>query len=233
MSEVATNPKDIQKYIEATYRQVLNDVDVEAAETAKTKTIKARKAALAKAIKTLDFDTLEQVEKVLTEYVANIATITPEARALTPSEVLTLAEEYERFLTGSEFLAVRRETIKEIFFGHFDTVNGPNTNGEYEVPETGKVFKREGAGRTDPQVDVDSLRDALLVHPSLKVSDVFETVEVPEQIIPAHTEEVFTEEALIKAAARHPELLDVIATVLVPGKQKVEKFVVRPISDKK
>ncbi|AEQ21057.1 conserved hypothetical protein [Rhodococcus phage E3] len=222
---------DIQKYVNAALSTVLASIEAEERDTeAEAKsTIASRKKALAKAVKSLDVDTLERVEKTFVDYVPNLATIDPElVEELNEEQQLAIGEEYVRYQQAKEFLEVRHAALKELVFGHVDATVGAHENGEIKLPQIGKVLRREGAGRTDPIVDTAVLRRSL---PTDVVGEIFETVEIPEQLIPAHTEEVFSEENLIAVAARRPEIFAVIREALIPGKQKTEKFVVRDLNE--
>lgn len=212
--------------VAATYRKLVAKVDAgQTADIARRSTIATRKAELAKAIASLDVEALAQVEQTFAEYVPNIATISAEdAPELTHEQVVALAAEYVRHQRVSEFLEVRKATIKGLVFQHFDNTVGTNVNGELPVPEVGKVLKREGAGITDPELNLDKLRAAL----GADAEKVFVEVYVPEQIIPARIEQTFSEEALINLAATKPEILDgAIRDSLIPGKAKTSKFIMR------
>lgn len=193
-------------------------------------TIATRKAALKKAVADLDMERLGALGRKMSGYIDKISTPdVVEPRPLTPLEAFNLMEEYADLREISEFLVVRRETMKDLVFGAIDAENSAKgldpevTNGEIPVPGLGKSFRKEGAGRTDPDLDEKKL---------MKVLDPEDVAKVfREEVVPATTITVLDEERLLRLAQEKPEVMEKIRDALVPGKPKSPRFVVRDLAE--
>lgn len=212
------------------FDDLVRHADEAVAETQRARTIAQRKQAWLDAVATFDVEKLVELQGKMQGYVDKMVRIeSAEPRALTAEEVVALGAEYVDYLDIAEFLAVRKDTIRDYVYAHLDETVGEDRSGEIPVPEVGKVFKREGCGRTTPGVDVDRLRELL----GADYEQCLEVTEVPEQVIPAHTEVAFSEEKLMALAARKPEVLEALRQSLIPGQRKTPRFVVRPYKEKK
>lgn len=209
------------------FKDAVAEVNETATEVAKKSTIATRKQAWVDAIQTLDLDTLEKLDSDMSTYVDQVVTIdTDTPRSLEHEEIVSLMQEYIRFEAISEFLATRREKFKELAFLHLDQVAGPGEAGAIAVPSLGRQFKREGGGRGEPTLNLEKLIKEL----GEDAGKVVQTVTIPEEVIPAHEETVFNEEALMKLVQEDPSKMAAVKAALEPGKEKVSKFIVRNLS---
>jgi len=214
------------------FEQVVQQVDEQAAKAQRGKTLAARKKAWIEAVREFDVEKLVELQTKMQGYVDKIARIDfdPEhPRALTDEERLSMGSEFVDFLEISEFLTTRRDLIKEMVFGHLDATVGENTNGEIPVPEVGRTLRREGCGRTTPGIDTEKLKGLL----GDDWDRCLEVTEVPEQIIPAHTEVEFSEEKLMALCAEKPETLEALRQSLIPGQIKTPRFTNRAYKPQK
>jgi len=192
-------------------------------------TVATRKAALKKAVAELDMERLGVLGRRMASYIDKVCTPDiVEPRMLTELEAFSLMEEYIDQREIAEFLTTRRETMKELVFGAIDAENTAKgfdpeiTNGEIPVPGLGKVFRKEGAGRSEPDFDEKKLRKLL----GDRADRVYR-----EEIIPEQRTEVLDEEALLRLAQEDPSVMEVIRESLIPGKPKNPRFVVRDLSE--
>lgn len=100
-----------------------------------------------------------------------------------------------------------------------------HTNGVIDVPEMGKRFCREGAGRQDSSLDEDKLRD-------LVGEEVWERI-TREEVIPATTVRKLDEQALIAATHENPALLEAVRESVKVGNWKSPRLWVRDIPNEK
>lgn len=212
----------------AVLQRILDEHDTARNEVAQTRsTIASRKAAFAEAVKNLDHETLDKVDALMRRYVLDHAAVAPqldEPRQLTEAEARDLMAEYTDWQQLSEFLASRRDTIRELVF---TSITEKHREAGQAVPEAhnGEIvvgdmaFKKEGAGYKAPSLDLDKLTKLL--------GDDADQV-LTEELIPAKTVTKLDEEALMRLIAQRPEVMAMVAEATVPGAPKTAKFTVRP-----
>lgn len=129
---------------------------------------------------------------------------------------------------GEEFIKAAYELGKELVFRSMDkafTEAGEefpeHTNGVLDVPELGKRFCREGAGRKDSSLDEDALRE--------RVGEEVWAQITREEVIPATTVRKIDEAALIAAAADNPSLLEDVRAAVKVGDWKSPRLMIRNI----
>lgn len=235
MTEIATN-EELTALIAsgATYAQVLQRVleneDRRTAFPRQRSSLAARKAAFAKAVTNNDTTVLQAIRRRMKKYIGRIAHVQmDEPRVLTPVEAFELMGEHIDLVSIQEFLASRKDTIKELVFASMDAklaaggIDNPSAhNSAIPVAELHRIFKREGAGYSPPSLDEGKLR--LLLGDD--ADKVFDEVEVP-----ATSYLELDHERLIKLAQERPEVMEMIRESLVPGKERSARFVVRELTD--
>lgn len=92
------------------------------------------------------------------------------------------------------------------------------TNAILDVPELGKRFVREGAGRKPATFDIDALRAAV-------GDEVFEKITAEKVVVTR----VVDEAALTAAVLENPALLETVRDAVVPGDWKPTRLMVRDI----
>ena len=129
---------------------------------------------------------------------------------------------------GAEMIAAAYELGKELVFRSMDQAFAEageefpeHTNGALDVPELGKRFCREGAGRKDSSLDEDKLRE-------LVGEEVWAQI-TREEVIPATTVRKIDEAALIAAAADNPALLEDVRAAVKVGDWKSPRLMIRNI----
>ena len=211
------------------FEEAISDVSTKSVDAARRKTIAERKSEWTQAVENLDVEQLSKLDATMSEYIDNLVTISASTpRELEKTEVSSLMSEYLRLETIAEFMDVRRATMKLLVFAHLDETVGVGENGAIVVQELGKQFKREGAGQADPSLDLEEL--ARVLGPEME--NLYETVTVPEQIIPAHTDRVFSEARLVAMVQAQPEKMEALKAAIKPGKAKTPKFIVRSLPKK-
>lgn len=129
---------------------------------------------------------------------------------------------------GEEFIKAAYELAKELVFRTMDKAFAEageefpeQTNGFIDVPELGKRFCREMAGRRDSSLDEDVLRE-------LVGEEVWEQI-TREEVIPATTVRRLDEAALIAASQQKPELLELVRESVKVGPWKAPRLMIRDI----
>lgn len=214
-------------YIEM-LKKVLKDADGQIEPEKKGRsTIASRKAALQAAAVELDPEVMVPLQDDMQNYVDRMAAVEMvEPRTLTPAESANLMSEYLKYQPISEFLAARREYIRTTVLTSIDQsaaekgLDPTDTNGRIDVPELGKSFRKERAGYKEPDLNQKKLAELL----GEDADKVF-----VEEIVPATTKVVFSEEALMKLAQEKPEVMEKIRLALIPGAAKSAAFSVRDI----
>lgn len=192
-------------------------------------TVATRKQKLREAMASSDPEVLVPLQEKMQDYVDAVAKVEMgEPRHLTEDEARDLMREYIDRREIDEFLTTRREAMKDIVFTAIDFdlqekgMDPETTGGEIAVPELGKVFRKEGAGRGEPSLDEKKLRKLL----GPRIEKVYRS-----ELIPAQTVEVLDEQALMELAQDDPTVMEAIRESLVPGKPKSARFVVRDIKE--
>lgn len=212
----------------ASYAQIVEKVknDPQATEEKKRSNLATRKAALVEAVAKSDRKVLARLRAGMRRYVSGMADVEmTEPRVLTPTEAQDLMTEYLSRKEIDEFLASRKDTIRDLVFAAIDEelrakgVDEPeSTNGSIYVPELDKRFCKEGAGYKPPTLDLKRLK-ALL-------GDDAQSVFV-EKVVPATTVEELDEDALGRLIMDKPEVLERVRESLNPGQLKSARFTVR------
>lgn len=234
MTNAAVALTDLQNYLaEGDYTKalgtILRQADAVVAEKSVGKNKEQRKAALAKAVRNYDVETLAPLQELMQNYIDKMARIElEEPRELTVQERRELMAEHEAMKPIAELLDARRDAMKEISFASIDAalaaegVEDPaTTSGKLVVAELGKKFCKEGAGYKDPSLDHKKLLKLL-------GEDAKKVVKVEH--VPATTVTTFSEEMLMKLAQEKPEVMELIRQSLIPGAPKTPRFTVRPLT---
>lgn len=102
-----------------------------------------------------------------------------------------------------------------------------NINMTLDVPELGKRFCREGAGRKSATLDTEKLAE-------LVGAEGWEAITT-EQVIPATVVRVIDEAKLAAVVAENPALLEQVREAVVPGDWKTPRLSIRdiPATEKK
>jgi hypothetical protein len=102
-----------------------------------------------------------------------------------------------------------------------------NINMVLDVPELGKRFCREGAGRKSATLDTEKLAE-------LVGAEGWEAITT-EQVIPATVVRVIDEAKLAAVVAENPALLEQVREAVVPGDWKTPRLSIRdiPATEKK
>jgi hypothetical protein len=225
------------------YRNLVKGSAKEVARTTRT-TVASRKAELRTALAEYDVDQLVELSTKMAGIIdAMTATdlMEGEPRTLTALEKVDLMGRYLTEREATELLAVSKDIIREKVFDHITMSakaageeDPDQVNGHVDVPELGFRFCREGCGPKDPTLRIESDEDGPGLRQLLgeeRWAKVTETIDVPEQVIEAHTETVLSEELLMRMAAADPAILADIKAALAHGGWKTPRFVVRPITD--
>jgi hypothetical protein len=199
-------------------------------------TIASRKAETARAITEFDLDYLLDLQDVAGALIDKITVNELNLRDgdLIPAELATaLAQEFLDERKVGELLAARKEQIKAAVFAHITTElkaqgvkNPENTNGAIAVPSLGVEFQRYGCGPKTPTVNVEILKELLGEE---RFDEICTTVDVPERIVPAHTETVVSGEKIMLATQADPEILELVRQSLESGGWKSPSFTLRTV----
>jgi hypothetical protein len=191
----------------------------------------------------IPIERLMELHELMSEFVAKkFAKVTVrEFRPLSSEEASGLMDEFLAMRTMSDALEARRAAIKAMVFQHYDAVFSvadilePDTiNGQLPVPEWGKKFVREGAGRKPPTLNTEELKKRLGVADWGKVVSRIEHPAIPEwtevhDAQAAWTEELLDEDLLAEYLHSHPHQLEALRLSLTPGEKKVPRFTVRDL----
>ena len=231
---------NLSKYLDTqdsrkTLEGLLGALDHEVAQKTVRSNLESRKSDWQKAIEKFDVEKLVELQEKMENYVDEIAVRElPETPVvLDEKQRYGLMKEHIDLTTIKEVLEARRDFIKAAVFQSLTQENieagiedPENQNGKIEVPELKKVFCREGTGRSNPSINEEKLEELLGEEIWEKVVD---RVNVPEVVIPAHTETNLNVDKLMAVATEDPQLLEKLRESLVPGKYKSPKFMVRDL----
>ena len=206
---------------------ILKTEDAKLQKAAKKDTVQARKDKLREAVARYDVDTLVQLHDRLEGYVDKMfRPVVTAPRKLTEDEVKAAYTEFLERRDLAELFGVRYEDLRTLVLMSIDEAlreqgKDPEvTNGELPVPGTDKVFRKEGAGRKDPDLDERKLLE-MLGDRAAEVQD--------EVFIPAHTETVLNREKLMRLAQQQPEVMEMIRDSLIPGEVKSPRLNLRDV----
>lgn len=189
-----------------------------------------RKNEWKEAVESFDIDRLLAIQDEMDSFVDKMKVISKRDSSeidLTPNETQELMVEYLSSKNISEFLDARKAMVRELVFQVVEErlrkegeEDPENTSGEIAVPQLGKRFCKEGAGYSDPTLDMGKLKELL----GDKLSQVTVVKIIPEKRV----EEV-DEELLILLAQSDSSVKDAIQKSVVPGKPKTPRLNVRNI----
>ena len=207
-----------------------NLTKVETPEESKKTTIDSRKSEWKEAVESLDVDRLLEVQQEMDSFIDKVRVLSKKDSdkiELSKAEAKDLMTEHLSNKHITEFLEARQAMVKEMVFQVIDErlrnegVENPSVvNGEIQVPELGKVFRKEGAGLKSPSLDMAKLRELL--------GDRVEEVTV-RKTIPEHVVEEVDEDLLVELAQKDESVMEAIQEAAVPGKPKSARFVVRDL----
>lgn len=207
---------------------ILAQVELASAQEKKGNNIEVRKAAILKALSTKNDLALAEITEAYNEHLNlsdEVAEFAPEAgevglnadQAVSAMRLLLagkVVSESERAV----YELVRNLVFATLDIGFADEESPENTNGFLDVPELGKRFCREMAGRKDPKIDFDALR-------VLVGDEVFEMVTVEKVTV---TREI-NDAALAKFGLANPAVLEGLRDIVQPGDWKTPRLMVRDI----
>ncbi len=215
------------------YEELVKQAEREVSKAEKS-TVAQRKTLSRLAIEKHDSERLADLEE---KAAALIATINSnlidlkKPRLLTKRKAKALTEELLAQRDLKELLEVRKEMIREAVFNSLNLQLGAegvedpeNTNGSIPVPELGKRLSREACGPKDPKLNEEKLEIDLGEERWLQVCEV---EEIPEQVIPAHTQYTLSVERLMKLAESDLSILEIVRDCLEVGGYKTPRFFVR------
>lgn len=156
--------------------------------------------------------------------------------SLSQEQVDALGEEYLLWQKFNDFLESRNKTFRGMVFSTLDeqasqtssSVPPHQTKGKLVANTSeGKLsFNREGGDRKKPTVDVDRLKEVVGDSRFEKLTD---KIKVRRQVIPAHTEEKFSEEKFVEAVYNGDITFEEAQEVLIPGAWQTPRFTVRRV----
>ena len=219
------------------YVAVLNQVKEEAKAQdlakAQRSTVAYRQQVWANAIAKLDRGLLARINKTMQTYLRVVKKNAPVTsaegpRLLEAEEANGLMTEFLAMRDIEEFVKVRREDIRRAVFGHLtESFAGQgedfpeHISGSLEVPEHNLRFSREGAGRQDPDLNEDALKERL-------GEELFNKITTTT-VIPAQEITKVSVEKLMELASEDPSVMEAVRESLVLGDWKNPKLYVRKI----
>jgi hypothetical protein len=192
-----------------------------------------RKAAIRKAAITADKKAVADHVSALKSQADLLNKVAARAEAIAESganedDAVLLMSLIQGGKLGEEFIKASYDLGKELVFRTLDLAFAEageefpeQTNGFIDVPETGKRFAREMAGRRDSKLDEDKLRE-------LVGEDVWAQI-TREEVIPATVVRKLDEQSLIAAAAANPALLEQVREAVKVGDWKAPRLMIRDI----
>lgn len=197
-------------------------------------TVASRKLVMRQALEGYDVERLLKLQETMAAFVDLITTsslLKEDAEVvLNGEQAVDLMSRYLEQREIDELMGVVKELIRETVFNHLDVVlnadgakDPANTNGSLEVPELGRKFCREGAGYKAPSLDEGRLEELL----ADRWDEVCDDINIPEQIIPAHTDKVLSIEKALKLGRKDPAVMEILRDCVVPGTPKTPRLVVR------
>lgn len=200
-------------------------------------TVASRKLQMRLALEEYDVDRLLELQQTMTAFVDLVTrtnTIISNDNDASPvldgEQAKDLMLRYLERREIDEFLTTVKDIIRESVFAHIDAVltadgveDAANTNGTLEIPELGQKFSREGAGYQDPKLDEARLKKLL----GDRWDDICDDIDIPEQVIPAHTEKVLSLEKALKLSRKDPAVMEILRDCIIPGAPKTPRLWVR------
>lgn len=205
------------------------------AEVEKT-TVASRKLLMRQALEGYDVERLLELQQTMAAFVDLVTQSTLIAEDASPvldgDRAKDLMERYLEQREIDEFMGTVKDLIRETVYAHLDHVlaadgvaDPANTNGVLEVPELKRKFSREGAGYKDPDIDEPRLKELL----GDRWDEVCDDIDIPEQVIPAHQEQVLSIEKALKLGRKDPAVMEILRSCVIPGVPKTPRLWVRPM----
>jgi hypothetical protein len=177
-----------------------------------------------------------QMESYVHDYFNKIRMSEP--RELSQEEIDSLAQEYTSWQVINDALQSRYRQFRQIVFtsltesfakeiedSGLQTETPPEQmKGSLASTKFGVRFCREGGGRGRTKINAKTLESSL---PEELYRSVCQAVEVPQVVIPAHTEYTLDENLLMEAISEGRIDLESIREAVVPGEWTTPKFQVR------
>lgn len=220
----------LKKHDKNVVKNILKQVDTAAALEKRGNNVELRKAAMQKAvaesngIAIAEFN--EAADKIIplgSGLAKNLDTIV--AGGLNEDEAETAMELYLAVKLATEGADAMKDMVRTMVFRSMDLAAAEqgeefpeHTNMVMDVPELGKRFCREGAGRKDAEFDMDKLRAA--VGDEVFFAITAEKVEVTR---------VVDDQALSVAILANPDLMEQMREAVKPGDWKSARLMVRDI----
>lgn len=210
-------------------KDILAEVDTASAIEKKGNNAAVRKAAHQKALAENNKIELARVSDAMSTLLPlgkKIAAKSDELmeRGLTDDDAFELMRSYLDGKIVAESQAAIQDMVRTLVFRHMDlaaTELGEefpeHTNMEVDVPELGKRFCREGAGRKPAEFDMDKLRAVLGDDLFAQITTVKVTYEVNDS-------------ALSAAVVANPALMEQMRDAVVPGEWKSARLMVRDLA---
>jgi hypothetical protein len=220
----------LKKHDKNVVKNILKQVDTAAALEKRGNNVELRKAAMQKAV-------AESNSVAIAEFTAATDKIVPLGQELAADsdEIIAGGLNEEQVVTAMNlFLSVKlategadamKDMVRNMVFRSMDLAAAEegeefpeHTNMVMDVPEIGKRFCREGAGRKDAEFDMDKLRAA--VGDEVFFAITAEKVEVTR---------VVDDQALSVAILANPQLMEQMRDAVKPGDWKSARLMVRDI----
>lgn len=232
---VATQLAQALKVTNSAALQALIDTPrTDAAKKKDRTTVAQRKEKLRQSLEAYDVDRLLELQETMSSFIDLISKplATNGQRVMDGTQANEMMKRFLDQREIDELTTVVRDLVREAVFGHIDAllesegIEDPEAhNGVLEVPEFGKKFSREGAGYGTPDFDLPRLRGLL----GERWAEIVDVQDVPEQIIPAHTEEVFSLDKALKLSQRDTAVMEILRDCLIPGALKTARLWVRDL----
>lgn len=207
---------------------ILADADRAALQTAKRgSNVETRKAEITKALAANQKKAVAEHLKALKNLAgqaAELAAVDSEEVAvhgLSDEEAVLAMRQYLDIKMAKELADASYDVVKELVFQTMNTAFAEeefpeHTNGYVDVPDLGKRFCREGAGRKEAEFDLDKLRAVL-------GDELFDKITVAK--VTYKVDEV----ALSNVIHANPALMEELRDTVKPGDWKTPRLMVRNI----
>lgn len=211
-------------------KDILAQVDAAAAIEKKGTNVELRKAAHRKALKENNAIELNKVTAAQDRMLPAGQQLASQSEQImeTGLDVEQAAVAMQSYLDGklvAETQTAIQELVRTLVFRSMDLAAAEEgeefpeqTNMVLDVPELGKRFCREGAGRKPASIDLDALRAAV-------GEELFAEITTEKVVV---TREI-NEDALSVAVLANPELLEQVRDAVLPGDWKPARLMVRDI----
>ena len=194
-----------------------------------------RQAEYLAAIKDVDLDKFMELQEQLAELVEMVLSNPIDLDnldKLTLDQAKGLMEEFLAQKQAKAFFDLRYNMLRAAVFEHITRVNAERkvahpdrAPGEIPVPELGKKFTREG-GKMKAAFDRAKMAEVLTPE---QFATVYRTVHVEEQVIEAHDEEIFDEDALKDLVHANFGILEKLRGAVIPQGFTPSSLHVRPL----